>query len=334
MELVVDNVNEAFSEIFWKFRCQNIEPEITRNGPALVYPEMVTTTYRFPDERVLFDPGRDANPIFHLMESIWMLAGRRDVAFVEQYNKNMKNFSDDGVNFNAAYGWRWRQHFGHDQIIDVIELLRKEPRTRQAVVQMWDTHDLYKRTVDKACNTQIVFQVRNDELHMTVFNRSNDLWWGAYGANAVHFSFLHEFVARASNRMLGRYSQVSVNFHLYTELYDTCNYLESPPDKKHDAYLSGEVKPYRLMENNDYVGFLQDCQIFCSNPLNDKYDYTHAFFKEVAKPMAAIYRERKSKVSDGLHIVPDIGASDWRLATLKWIERRITNKGELNEKDT
>ena len=148
MELIVDNVNEAFSEIFWKFKVLNLKPQQTRNGPALVYPEIVTTTYRHPEERVLFDPQRDANPIFHLMESIWMIAGRKDVRFVKQFNKNMENFSDNKVDFNAAYGWRWRQHFGHDQLLDVIELLRKDPDTRQAVVQMWDSHDLYKKTLD------------------------------------------------------------------------------------------------------------------------------------------------------------------------------------------
>ena len=51
MELVVDNVNEAFSEIFWKLKVLKLKPQQTRNGPALVYPGVVTTTYRYPEER-------------------------------------------------------------------------------------------------------------------------------------------------------------------------------------------------------------------------------------------------------------------------------------------
>jgi hypothetical protein len=111
MELVVRNVNQAFSEIFWKLKVLNLQPEQTRNGPAIVYPEMVTTVYKCPSERVLFHKGRDANPIFHLMESIWMLAGRNDAAFLQQFNKRMADFSDDNKVFNAAYGYRWRKHF-------------------------------------------------------------------------------------------------------------------------------------------------------------------------------------------------------------------------------
>ena len=128
----------------------------------------------------------------------------------------MKNFSDDGKVFNAAYGHRWRKHFGTDQLLDVINLLKQDISTRQAVIQMWDVEDLVKDTCDKACNTQLIFDTRNNKLNMTVFNRSNDVWWGAYGANAVHFSFLQEVIARAIDYPLGEYRQVSNNFHLYT----------------------------------------------------------------------------------------------------------------------
>ena len=325
MELTVDNVNEAFSEIFWKFKVlDSLTPQETRNGPALVYPEMVTTIYRYPEERVLFHPGRDANPIFHLMEAIWMLAGSRDVAFVKQFNKKISDFSDDGVNFNAAYGWRWRQHFGHDQLIDVIDLLRADPNSRQAVLQMWDSKDLFKNTIDKACNTQLVFQIIKDQLHMTVFNRSNDLWWGAYGANAVHFSFLQEFVAHSLGVSMGRYNQVSVNFHLYTELYNALPYLECPPSREYD-YYQVTAKPLPIIETSKLgwsSEFLTDCETFCKDPYNEKFRYFHSFFNDVALPMALIYKHRKSNLSDGMKMAERIEASDWKIACINWINRR------------
>jgi len=52
---------------------------------------------------------------------------------------------------------------------------------------------------------------------MVVFNRSNDMVWGCYGANAVHFSFLHEFIGRSTGLPLGTYTQVSVNLHAYID---------------------------------------------------------------------------------------------------------------------
>ena len=42
------------------------------------------------------------------------------------------------------------------------------------------------------------------KLCMTVCNRSNDMLWGAYGANVVHMSMLQEFVALFSKFTDGR----------------------------------------------------------------------------------------------------------------------------------
>jgi hypothetical protein len=47
---------------------------------VLVSQTPVVTCYSAPTQRVLFSPMRDANPFFHLMEALWMLAGRDDVA--------------------------------------------------------------------------------------------------------------------------------------------------------------------------------------------------------------------------------------------------------------
>lgn len=330
MEITVRNVNAAFSAIFWRMKALDLRPEPTRNGPALVCPEMVVTTYLRPAERVLFHAGRDANPIFHLMESLWMLAGRRDVEFLQQFNSRIGQYSDDGQTYNAAYGYRWREHFGRDQLAGVIKLLRRDPATRQAVVQIWDSADLLKRTKDKACNTQAVFEVRGGRLNMTVFNRSNDIWWGAYGANAVHFSVLHEVVAAATGHHLGVYRQASVNFHLYTELYDAARYLQSPPVvEEYDHYARGLVRPLPLMLNSEYQTFLAECEMFCADPFNERVHYANQFFADVARPMAQVSRARRMRVGDGRYYAQRIRAEDWRRATLEWIDRR--ERARLNQ---
>ena len=329
MEITVRNVNQAFGEVFWKMKALGLKPENTRNGPALVFPEPVITTYRYPQERVLFHKGRDANPIFHLMESIWMLAGRRDVQFLQHFNSTIGQFSDDGKVFNAAYGYRWRRHFGFDQLEETIKTLRRDPETRQAVIQMWDQDDLVKRTKDKACNTQVVFDTRGNKLNMTVFNRSNDIWWGAYGANAVHFSFLQEFVACAIGMRCGAYRQVSNNLHLYTEVYNATKYVESPPNHEDfDLYSSGIVRPTPIMLNGDYKSFLADCEKFCCDPFNQSAEYKNPFFTHVAQPMAMVSRIRKIRAGDGTGFAAKIRAQDWKRAVFDWIHKRELLRAE------
>lgn len=322
MELTVRNVNHAFSEIFWKLKVLNLQPEDTRNGRVLAFPEPVTTTFLYPCERVLFHEGRDANPIFHLLESVWLLAGRRDVDFVSKFNSKIGQYSDNGDVFNAAYGYRWRTHFGFDQLIAVIDTLRQDPTTRQAVLTMWDPADLVKITKDKACNLQALFDRRGGVLNLTVFNRSNDIWWGAYGANAVQFSILQEFVAQSLGIEVGVYRQISNNFHLYLDLYNAQKYIFSPPAPDlYDYYTVSNMKPRPLMDSPDYVSFLTDCRLFCDDPFNWRAQYQHSFFNRVAKPLAMVSYDRKHG-GDGIDWAEQILADDWRLAVFHWIRRR------------
>ena len=208
--------------------------EESRNGKAYVAPGLVVTSYTQPQLRVLFSPERDCNPFFHFFESLWMLAGRNDVEFPAYFSPNMKNFSVDGKTFNAPYGARWRKYevdgFTQiDQLTEVIAKLAKSPNTRQAVINIWDPNlDLIDKPTnakDRACNISVVFTPRplpdgSFQLDMTVSNRSNDMIWGAYGANAVQFSTLQEFVAQAVGMSVGVYHQVSANAHVYSaELY-------------------------------------------------------------------------------------------------------------------
>jgi len=310
-------------------KSMNLKPEQTRNGPALVFPTPVCTTYLKPWQRMLYHPGRDANPIFHIMESIWMLAGRRDVKFPEMFNSKFGQYSDDGVNFNAAYGYRWRQHFDNDQLISIINELRVNPSSRQCVLQMWDPDDLFKNTKDKACNLSALFDCRDGALNMTVFNRSNDIWWGAYGANAVHFSYLQQFVAEAIDRPMGVYRQVANNFHLYTELYPAAHYVEHPPHyESYDAYarvIKAET-PYRLMRTG-YLSFLGECEFFCRDPFNTDLFYNNPWFSEVAVPLAQVSKARKQGET-GLVWAHAIKDDAINLAVKQWILRRENAKAE------
>ena len=113
LSMEVRNVSEAL--FFGKqFIEQNGVEVQTRNGLALELPMPVITTYTHPEERVLFYKGRDANPYFHLMESLWMLAGRNEVDWISQFNGRINTYSDDGEYFHGAYGFRWREWFTKD----------------------------------------------------------------------------------------------------------------------------------------------------------------------------------------------------------------------------
>lgn len=255
-----------------------------------------------------------------------MIAGRDDAEFVKYFNSRMINFSDDGRTLNGAYGHRWRRRFGVDQLVVLIRHLKEDPTSRRAVLTMWGPQQdlLNLSSKDVCCNTQAYFEIRGGKLNMTVLCRSNDLVWGAYGANAVHFSFLQEFIASALDVPLGVYRQFSHNLHLYTELYDFKKYIDCPPFIC-DPYEANEVRPLPIMDNNDWGGFLRDCERFCCSPFGVPKGYCHAFFTDVAYPMAMVTKTRKEKLGNGRYWAARVWAEDWQRATMEWIDRREQN---------
>src|SRR6187549_1871940 len=133
----VDNVNQGLAEGLRRVVNMGLERP-SRNGPVLVMPGPVTTTYKRPTNRVLFSQRRDANPFFHCMEGLWMLAGRNDVEWPAYFAKNMRSYTDDGHTLHGAYGYRWLKHFKFDQLALIIDQLKHDPNSRRAVLQMWD----------------------------------------------------------------------------------------------------------------------------------------------------------------------------------------------------
>jgi thymidylate synthase len=200
MHLVFGNVNEAFYQMVWGFHDPGlgqhcglgIPTEVTasRYGEVMAVDEPVTVTFKKPTERVLFNVARDANPFFHLYESLWMLAGHNDVAPLAYYNSRMSEFSDEGAVLNGAYGYRWRHalapmwvgdDIGYppgsqkarpiideprstivDQLSLIVGHLRASPHSRRAVLSMWNVEDdLLKvdSSKDVCCNLAATFQV-------------------------------------------------------------------------------------------------------------------------------------------------------------------------------
>jgi thymidylate synthase len=313
------------------------EIELTRNGRAIVSPKPVTIRYRYPKHHVLVNAVRDANPFFHLMEAMWMLAGRNDGEFLDYYIKDFsKKFGNQNGIITDAYGYRWRQQFGHDQLLEIIQQLKQDLTTRQAVLQMWD--DDLQAKGPKPCNLVATFRIRKDKLDMTVFNRSNDLIWGCCGANAVHFPILQEYIASMVGVKMGEYWQVTTNLHLYQEhiemlgncielgkdlhvaLKDLGDYEGTVPLITHPECFDEELGD--IMQMIEDVN--KDLEVYDGNIAN-------LFLCKVVLPMAQAHRLYKKKDPEPALIKMErVIAADWKRAGIEWIKRRVHDKSVRN----
>ena len=313
--------------------------EETRNGPVLAARSPVCIRYYSPKQHVLVNPVRDANPFFHLMESMWMLAGRDDGAFLDNYVKNFsKDFGVGGI-IPDAYGYRWR-HGGCDQLLEITHQLRRDPTTRQAVLQMWGAKEGMPELTTvgpKACNLAATFRIQNRRLNMTVFNRSNDLIWGACGANAVHFPIMQEYLAHMIGVDIGEYWQISNNLHLYKK---HVTMLEKRMPKQDELvvnalYIALKTPFYEEsmpLVNNDPESFdeqLFETMLMITDINEDKEiytgDLTQPFLIDVVIPMAMAHRHYKNRaMAEALVEIENVKANDWRRAGKEWIMRRTS----------
>lgn len=306
-------------------------PMPSRVGDVLSVPYPVITEYERPTERVLFYAERDAQPYFHFFESLWILAGRNDVAYLTQFVKRMKDFSDDGETLSGAYGYRLRKSWDFDQIETVIQLLKKDPFTRRAVVSMWDpVLDLLsnEQSKDKPCNDMLIFRQmygerdKPNKLHMSVINRSNDLLWGQAGSNAVHFSMLQEYVAGQLGLDVGHMHTYSANLHAYTDVYNKIRQgaLASGVDPGENPYITGEVAPYPMIQ--DASTWDRDLKLFMEDPFSNGYE--NKFFSRVAKPLWFSHKAYKKKnYKAAFDVLRQCDATDWKKACHEWLKRRL-----------
>lgn len=323
--------------------------EASRDGPVRVAPVPVTTMFRRPTERVLHHARRNANPFFHLFESMWMLAGRDDAEFLDRYVTDFgRRYAEHDGRIHGAYGRRWRGHFlapavdlfvsrGLDQIEQVLLVLASSPNSRQAVLSMWDPEvDLGLTAVrDRPCNTHVYLrgQQRDREgmlLHMTVCCRSNDIVMGAYGANAVHFSVLQEYLAARLGWSVGTYWQISNNWHAYERdisRLSNCDWWS--PESADDRYSAGLVKAQPLFRHETSGIVLQELDGWLSSPTELMGNQNPQLFDMLLVPMAQAHElALQRRWDEALATCAHVAHTDWQVAASEWIQRRQVRAAE------
>jgi thymidylate synthase len=172
-----------------------------------------------PWERVVAVPGRNNNIFASIAESLWVLSGRDDVAFLQGYLKRAMDFSDDGSTWRGAYGPRLRNWRGTDQLANIVELLNVDPESRRAVAMLFDPARDMVESKDIPCNNWLHFMRREGRLHLNVVARSTDIWWGLSGINLFEWALLLEMMAHWVGDEPGEFSFFTSSLHLYERHY-------------------------------------------------------------------------------------------------------------------
>lgn len=115
-------------------------------------------------------------------EMAWFMMGTQDATFMIERNKFWQKFTEaDGKTLEAAYGYRWRTHFGRDQIRMAVQALTLNPTDRRIWIAAWDPSTDGLGMPDQKnvpCPVGFTLNIANGRLNSTYVKRSTDVFVG------------------------------------------------------------------------------------------------------------------------------------------------------------
>lgn len=192
-------------------------------------------------------------------EMIWFIMGSKQPdEFVGKFTGIWKDFTEADGTVAAAYGYRWRKHFGRDQLGQLVEHLALEPHSRQGVVVTWDPGDdglygpnlvsTHKKNVP--CPYTFTVNVIADKLHLHNTVRSNDMILGC-PHDVAGFALLQHILAARLGFKVGTLTHSISNAHIYDTHYDQAWEIVDRANPHAEVFLEGQADWFPRAESGD-----------------------------------------------------------------------------------
>jgi len=184
----------------------------------------------FSDTKALFNVGfyihnpsdkqikagyRKWNQAYAEAEWAWYLSGDRNIKKLGELYGSIppiwESMADTDGNVMSNYGWQWNRE---NQIDYVVGKLREQPDTRHAAISIYDAKEHSRYRKDTPCTYAVQFSIVDNKLCMSVYMRSNDLWYG-FCNDQYQFASLQQMVADRLSIKTGWYYHSAHNLHLY-----------------------------------------------------------------------------------------------------------------------
>lgn len=157
-----------------------------------------------------------------IAEQIWYLMGENNPSWLRPFTKIWDDFLEPDGTVKAAYGYRWRKHFGRDQMESLISHLTDNPHSRHAVIVTWDPASDGLAVDSKKnlpCPYTFTVNIAGGKLHLHNIVRSNDMILGC-PHDVAGFALLQCILADRLGVEPGIYTHSISNAHIYDNHFD------------------------------------------------------------------------------------------------------------------
>jgi len=187
-----------------------------------------------PRNRIVNFPARKTSLKYLLGEFIWYVSGSSDPAAILPYAKFWDSIRNPDGTVNSNYGHRLFGHHAASNVTRngevmsqwnaVVDILKKDPDSRQAVINIHLPQDRWEGNKDTPCTLSLQFFIREWRLHMIVTMRSNDVIMGTSN-DIFQFTMLQEALALQLRETmpaleLGFYYHNAGSLHIYERHFE------------------------------------------------------------------------------------------------------------------
>lgn len=189
-----------------------------------------------------------------IAEQVWFISGaRKPEIFLRNFTKIWDDFTNPGDVVTVAYGYRWRRHFGRDQLGMLVGLLQKDPSSRHGVVVTWDPTSDGLGGVGKGnvpCPYSFTVNIIGGRLNMMNVVRSNDMILG-FPHDVAGFALLQLILAQKLGVKPGVYTHTIANAHVYDIHYEAAQTMADRPTAQKKIALKLPDNAYDRAEKKD-----------------------------------------------------------------------------------
>jgi thymidylate synthase len=247
-----------FDEVY-----RSLLKDIMTNGHKEVNLRTSHETSALPGLAFSLDIEKDGFPLLSLRkipiklfvaEQVWFISGaRKPEIFLRNFTKIWDDFTNPGDVVTVAYGYRWRRHFGRDQLKSLIDLLTKDPSSRQGVVVTWDPASDGLGGVSRSnvpCPYTFTANIIGGRLNLMNVVRSNDMILG-FPHDVAGFALLQCILAQKLGVKPGLYTHIIANAHIYDIHYEAAEEMIARKSSSNKIELEMPKNSYDRAEKAD-----------------------------------------------------------------------------------
>ena len=167
-------------------------------------------------------------------ELLWFLKGDTNIKYLQDNGvKIWDEWADKNGDLGPVYGSQWRNwnNDNIDQISNLMEMIKKNPKSRRMIVSAWnpsvlpDTSISFDENINNGkaalppCHAFFQFYVANGKLSCQLYQRSADIFLGV-PFNIASYSLFTHMVAHVCKLKVGDFIHTFGDAHIYTNHFD------------------------------------------------------------------------------------------------------------------